>query len=82
MEPNDAVAPSKKRKNTKKNRSWHLHKKIRKVAKLEINDAFEMRRRVILIMLGVMVLGSIVLWVAMRRLMVALSGVTANRSKL
>ncbi|ORY11217.1 hypothetical protein BCR34DRAFT_588040 [Clohesyomyces aquaticus] len=32
---------------TKKRGSWHLHKKIRQVAKLEISDAFEMRGRVI-----------------------------------
>jgi hypothetical protein len=32
---------------------WHLHKKIRKIAKLEIRDAFEMRRRVIVLMVTV-----------------------------
>ncbi|KAF2265590.1 hypothetical protein CC78DRAFT_579085 [Lojkania enalia] len=34
--------------------SWHLHKKIRKVARLEISDAFEMRGRVIAAMIAVM----------------------------
>lgn len=42
--------------------SWHLHKKIRKVAKLEISDAFEMRGRVIVVMLSavVMVVGMLI----------------------
>lgn len=34
----------------RKRRSWHLHKKIRKIAKLEINDAFEIRGRVMVAM--------------------------------
>lgn len=50
----------------KKTRSWHLNKKIRKVAKLEISDAFEMRGRVIGVMLVVMVLGSMGMWMGMR----------------
>lgn len=35
----------------KKRDSWHLHKKIRKVAKLEVGDALEMRERVMLAMM-------------------------------
>lgn len=34
----------------RKRRSWHLHKKIRKIAKLEVNDAFEIRGRVMVAM--------------------------------
>ncbi|KAF2185140.1 hypothetical protein K469DRAFT_666045 [Zopfia rhizophila CBS 207.26] len=39
-----------------KQNSWHLHKKIRQVTKLEINDAFELRSRVIAAMITVLVL--------------------------
>lgn len=43
-------------RNRKRN-SWHLRKKIRKVAKLEVSDAFEMRGRVIVLMVSVGMVG-------------------------
>lgn len=41
----------KKQQHQKKRKSWHLRRKIAKVSKLEIDDAFEMRGRVIVAML-------------------------------
>jgi hypothetical protein len=77
VEPNDAISPkqggqdeSKTRK--KKKRSWHLNKKIRKVAKLEVSDAFEMRGRVIVGMVVLMAFGSLALWIGVRWLLVSL----------
>jgi hypothetical protein len=73
VEPNDAIGPKpsvppveggKKRK-----KSWHLNKKIRKMAKLEIGDALEMRGKVIVGMLAVMGLVSMVLWMSAKWLM-------------
>ncbi|KAI8935920.1 hypothetical protein NX059_007428 [Plenodomus lindquistii] len=64
--PHDAIGPPMQaahdgdKQKTKK--SWHLNKKIRRVAKLEINDAFEMRGRIIAVMLLMMVLGSVAMW--------------------
>ncbi|KAF2740521.1 hypothetical protein EJ04DRAFT_508035 [Polyplosphaeria fusca] len=49
VEPHPFVGDEKKR-------GWHLHKKIRKVARLEIGDAFEMRRHVVVMMVGAAVL--------------------------
>jgi hypothetical protein len=60
---------------TKKTRSWHLTHKIRKVAKLEIGDAFEMRGRIIAVMLAMMVLGAVVMWMVIKWLFIALVGV-------
>jgi hypothetical protein len=57
-------------KKTKK--SWHLNKKIRKMAKLEVGDALEMRGKVIMGMLAVMGLVSMVLWMGAKWLMALL----------
>jgi hypothetical protein len=40
---------------SEKEGSWHLHKKIRKVARFQVSDAFELRNRVIVLMLAVVV---------------------------
>jgi hypothetical protein len=56
------VSPTEGGKKSK--RSWHLNKKIRKMAKLEVSDAFEMRGRVIVFMLVMMALASVGLWMS------------------
>ncbi|KAF2015725.1 hypothetical protein BU24DRAFT_408920 [Aaosphaeria arxii CBS 175.79] len=40
----------------RKTRSWHLRKKIRKITKMEVSDAFEMRKRVIVVMVSLWIL--------------------------
>jgi hypothetical protein len=76
VEPNDAISPKQggqaEGETRKKKRSWHLNKKIRKVAKLEVSDAFEMRGRVIVAMVAMMTFGSIVLWMGVRWLFLSL----------
>lgn len=75
VEPSDAISPKDDGQDengtTKRKRSWHLNKKIRKVAKLEVSDAFEMRGRFIVAMLLMMALGSIVLWMSLKWMFVA-----------
>jgi hypothetical protein len=77
VEPNDAIGPKdgeqaeSRRKREKK--SWHLNKKIRQVAKLEVSDAFEMRGRVIAGMVVMMALASVVLWMSVKWMLVALA---------
>ncbi|KAF2854655.1 hypothetical protein T440DRAFT_464794 [Plenodomus tracheiphilus IPT5] len=81
VEPHDALGPSKDASTEdqpsptkkKKKTAWHLNNKIRKVAKLEISDAFEMRGRVIAMMLFMIVLGSVAMWMSTRWLVVSLS---------
>ena len=77
FEPNETIGPRKDAQSEvekkKEKKSWHLHKKIRKVAKLEISDAFEMRGRIIAVLLVVMVLCSIALWKGVRWLLISLS---------
>jgi hypothetical protein len=77
FEPNDAISPRERgqaeSKTKKEKRSWHLNKKIRKVAKLEVSDAFEMRGRVIVGMVAMMALGSIALWMSVKWMLVALT---------
>tara|TARA_R110002003_G_scaffold13_1_gene836 strand:- start:3290 stop:3682 length:393 start_codon:yes stop_codon:yes gene_type:complete len=67
--PCDSISPKsdgpKEGKHQKK-RSWHLNKKIRKMAKLEISDALEMRGRVIAVMLVMMAIGSMLLWMGVK----------------
>lgn len=69
MGPCDSISPKsdgpKEGKHQKK-RSWHLNKKIRKMAKLEISDALEMRGRVIAVMLVMMAIGSMLLWMGVK----------------
>lgn len=76
VEPNDAIGPKQgdqsKGATHKRKKSWHLNKKIRKVAKLEVSDAFEMRGRVIVVMMAMMALGSVVLWFVAKWLLVSL----------
>ncbi|KAJ4988334.1 hypothetical protein SVAN01_06112 [Stagonosporopsis vannaccii] len=85
VEPNDAIAPkdgqldgtgeSKGNEGRKKRKqSWHLHKKIRKVARLEVGDAFESQGRVIVLMGAALVFSMIGLWVGMGWLWRALVG--------
>ena len=50
----------------KKRNSWHLTKKIRKITRLEVSDAFEMRGQVLVGMAVVGLLGVMVLWAAVR----------------
>lgn len=57
----------------KKKRSWHFNKKIRKVAKLEISDAFEMRGRIIVILFTMLTLGSVAMWMGMKWLFATMS---------
>lgn len=75
VEPNDAISPKDGGQNEtlaqKKKRSWHLHKKIRKVAKLEVSDAFEMRGRFIAGMLAMTAIGSIVLFMSAKWIFMA-----------
>lgn len=78
VEPNDAIAPKdgqldgtgeskgKDGKGKKRKRSWHLNKKIRKVAKLEVSDAFESQGKVIVVMCAAAVFCVIGFWVGMR----------------
>jgi hypothetical protein len=77
VEPNEAISPKgagqAETKTKKQKKSWHLNKKIRKVAKLEVSDAFEMRGRVIAGMLVMMALGSIALWMGVKWMVVALA---------
>ena len=61
--PPDALNPDQRRgKDKRKRKSWHLHKKIRKIARLEISDAFEMRRRVMVAMAVAIGLVGYVMW--------------------
>ncbi|USP79895.1 uncharacterized protein yc1106_07169 [Curvularia clavata] len=53
-EPHDAISP--RPGEHEKRGSWHLHKKIRKVAKLEVGDALEMRGRVMVGMMAALVM--------------------------
>ncbi|KAH7401986.1 hypothetical protein DE146DRAFT_450538 [Phaeosphaeria sp. MPI-PUGE-AT-0046c] len=68
VEPKDAISPKEPGQDEigakKRKKSWHLNKKIRKVAKLEVSDAFEMRGKFIAAMLAMMVLGSVFLWIS------------------
>ncbi|KAF1949361.1 hypothetical protein CC80DRAFT_510591 [Byssothecium circinans] len=63
VSPNDAISPGKEREGgsseAKKREPWYLHKKIRKIAKMEISEALEMRGWVIL---GMGVVGALVAW--------------------
>ncbi|KAF2876329.1 hypothetical protein BDV95DRAFT_625608 [Massariosphaeria phaeospora] len=70
-EPHAAISPrapdlQTQSQSRNKRTSWHLHKKIRKVARLEISDAFEMRRRVIVVMVGVLVVCGVGVWLGVR----------------
>lgn len=63
VEPPDPLKPNQQPGTEKrKRRSWHLHRKIRKIAKLEISDAFEMRGRVMAAMLAMIVVVLYAAW--------------------
>lgn len=67
VEPHAAISPRQAEdKGKRKRKSWHLHRNIRKVARLEISDAFEMRGRVMLGMLVVLVGLALALWWGLR----------------
>ncbi|KAF2474575.1 uncharacterized protein BDR25DRAFT_311042 [Lindgomyces ingoldianus] len=73
IEPHSVLtnaSPSIQLQTTNKRRSWHLNKKIRKVAKLEISDAFELRGRVILILVSAIVLVAVGLLLGLRWMVV------------
>jgi hypothetical protein len=55
VQPSDAISPKQGKKT--KERPWHLNKKIRKVVRMEVSDAFEMRGKVMAGMMGGIVLG-------------------------
>lgn len=71
VEPHSALNPEKLQKEAKaeKNRSWHLNKKIRRMTKLEVHDAFEMRGRVIVGMVVTMVVWTFLLFWGLRWVM-------------
>ncbi|KZM23218.1 uncharacterized protein EKO05_0008335 [Ascochyta rabiei] len=79
VEPHGAVAPkpgqldgaqgderARTAKDGKRKRSWHLNKKIGKMARLEVSDAFDSQGKVVVVMMATMVFGVIGLWVGMR----------------
>jgi hypothetical protein len=79
VEPNDAIAPkagqldgtgeakaAREGKKKRRKESWHLNKKIRKIARLEVSDAFENQGRMILVMAAMLVFTVIGFWVGMR----------------
>ncbi|KAJ5022758.1 hypothetical protein J3E72DRAFT_16918 [Bipolaris maydis] len=57
----------------RRHKSWHLHKKIRKVARLEIGDALEMRGRMIAAMATLVVLAGVAGWMALKWCFASLS---------
>jgi hypothetical protein len=82
--PDDAVAPKEgqldgttnggKKKTEKGRGRWHLNKKIRKVARLEVSDAFEGQGRMLGIMAVGMTLSLVGFWVVVRWAWSALVG--------
>ncbi|CAO2648923.1 Nn.00g098720.m01.CDS01 [Neocucurbitaria sp. VM-36] len=77
VEPNDAIGPRKDKGSAggkkKKKTPWHLNKKIRKIARLEISDALEMRGTILAGICAALGLGLIALWMGMRWLLTSLS---------
>ncbi|EMD62061.1 hypothetical protein COCSADRAFT_227627 [Bipolaris sorokiniana ND90Pr] len=79
VEPHNAISPKPDaqsrfvRPGGKKKKSWHLNKKIRKVAKLEIGDALEMRGRMIAAMAAFVVLAGVACWMGLRWCFASLS---------
>ncbi|KAJ4344527.1 uncharacterized protein N0V89_012270 [Didymosphaeria variabile] len=67
VKPPDALNPAQRSGTEKRKRSsWHLHKKIRKIAKLEIRDAFEMRGRVMFAMVVAILLAMSIVWYSVK----------------
>ncbi|KAF1945460.1 hypothetical protein EJ02DRAFT_44728 [Clathrospora elynae] len=74
VEPHDAIGPRDDgQSKSGKKKSWHLNKKIRKIAKMEVGDAFEMRGQIIVAMVAMLLVSSVVLWMGMKWLFVSLS---------
>lgn len=80
VEPHDSIGPRERTEGKlqtgarKKRGSWHLHKKIRKVTKLEVSDAFEMRGTIIVIMAILMGFSALGMWFGMRWIYALVSG--------
>ncbi|KAL5121948.1 hypothetical protein ACEQ8H_000164 [Pleosporales sp. CAS-2024a] len=75
VEPHDAIGPKQGGQPEKKRmRPWHLHRKIRKVAKLEISDAFDMRGKVMVGMCATMVVGSMMAWMGLKWAFASVAG--------
>jgi hypothetical protein len=76
VEPSDAISPKQSvppaEGGKSSMKSWHLNKKIRKMAKLEVSDAFELRGRVIVVMLVMIGLVSVVLFMGMKSVVASL----------
>jgi hypothetical protein len=78
VEPHDSIGPNqggqaeREKKKKKKKKSWHLNKKIRKVARLEVKDAFGMQGQVIVGMGAMVVVGSMVLWMCAKWVLASL----------
>jgi hypothetical protein len=74
VEPHDSIGPNQggRTEREKKKKSWHLNKKIRKVARLEVKDAFGMQGQVIVGMGAVMVVVSMVLWMGVKWVLASL----------
>jgi hypothetical protein len=74
VEPHDSIGPNQGRQTEreKKKKSWHLNKKIRKIARLEVKDAFGMQGQVIVGMGAMMVVGSMVLWMGVKWVLASL----------
>ncbi|KAF2441238.1 hypothetical protein P171DRAFT_92584 [Karstenula rhodostoma CBS 690.94] len=67
VKPPDSLNPGQRSGTRKrKRRSWHLHRKIRKIAKLEISDAFEMRGRVMVAMIVILLMALYAGWYSFR----------------
>jgi hypothetical protein len=79
-EPNEAIGPKDGAKR-KKRRSWHLNRKIRKMAKLEIGDALEMRGQIMAGMAVVGMLGCVVLWMVMKWCVVSMASMMFSAKK-
>jgi hypothetical protein len=73
VEPPSVLTPThnqqpstRKNEGKKKSRSWHLNKKIRKIAHLEIDDAFALRRHIIVVMIGLLAILVVGMWMGVR----------------
>jgi hypothetical protein len=77
VEPHDAIGPRPDQKDEsqkkEKRKSWHLNHRIRKMAKLEIGDALEMRGRIVAVMMIMLVLGCIAIWMGLKWFVVCIS---------
>jgi hypothetical protein len=64
VSPHSAISPRQtQHPDAQKRGSWYLHKKISKVARLEIGDALDMSTRVLAVMVGGVVVLGFLAWV-------------------